>query len=64
MPYEFTPAEQFQHVMWVLDQLQDRYHDSDSDLKPLWAKAISTHLGFLVEMVCDLNPKIVAEDAT
>ncbi len=63
MPYEFTPDDRFQHIAWVLDQLQDRYHDSDSALKEGWAEAIETHLSILAEMTHALIPKAAPESA-
>ena len=57
MPYEFTPEERFQHIAWVLEQLQDRFHSSDSSLRDMWSAAISTQLGFLAQAVCDMRPK-------
>lgn len=62
MPYEFTAEESFQHIMWILDQLQTRLHASETTFKPLWEAAIMKQLDCLQLMTQQFIPKPVTHE--
>ncbi len=59
MPYEFSPDERIQNIMWVLDQLQSRWADADTSCRSAWGSAIDRAFHALDEAIADMKPQPV-----
>lgn len=59
MPYEFSPEDRLQNIMWVIDQLQNRYHDSNDDQqRNFFMTNQQVVMGKLIDAIEDMRPTV------
>lgn len=51
MPYTFELETTIANIMHILDGLQDLWADADVSARPMWERAIQTHLDNLNDVV-------------